>query len=142
MHSLFFAASLRALLVFLRAIENIDLLMSAVSPVADRCLPVLQSFKLHIGANLPLPTRAGIVEAQPNSAAVPAQTLMAEAVTDYFEGLPLKRWAERLGERVMPTVELVKQEQKRAKAAAAELRSRAGEVAVPVVPSFLPFSRW
>lgn len=100
---------------------------------------MLQSFKLHIGANLPLPTRAGSIDSlqSPQEAGT-----AAEAVTDYFEGLPLKQWAERLGEKVMPTVELVREEQKRAKAAAVELRSRAGELAVPHVPSFLPFTHW
>ena len=61
---------------------------------------------------------------------------------DYFEGLPLRAWAERLGERVMPTVELVKQEHIRVKAAAAKLRETAPEVRVPEVPHLLPFTRW
>ena len=39
-------------------------------------------------------------------------------IRDPFEGLPLKAWAEKLGERVMPAYELIKEEQAAAKRAA------------------------
>ena len=101
-----------------------------------------QSFQLHIGADLKLPTsstriRSGITIPM---AAQPLEPTAAPR--DYFDGLPLKAWAERLGERVMPTVELVREEHRRVKSAAAQLKAAAPEMAIPHVPHLLPFSRW
>ena len=100
----------------------------------------MQSFQLHIGANLPLPTRENQV--QLGAPVDPHPLKPAVARKNYFEGLPLRAWAERLGERVMPTVELVQEEHRRAKAAAAKLTASAPALAVPSVPAFLPISKW
>ena len=103
---------------------------------------VAQSFQLHIGADLKLPTTTTRVQAGVSSP-MAAQPLERPATaSDYFDGLPLKAWAERLGERVMPTVELVRDENKRVKAAGAKLRAAAPELAIPAVPHVLPFTRW
>ncbi|KAK9787616.1 hypothetical protein WJX73_004904 [Symbiochloris irregularis] len=73
----------------------------------SRTTPKLcKSFKLHIGANLPLPTRGSVfvVPAHREARAVQPQepVTAAAALMDYFEGM----------------------------------------LAVPVVPSFLPITRW
>lgn len=100
-----------------------------------------QSFQLHIGAALRLPTRTTKI-AGPAAVPMAAQPLELSRA-DYFDGLPLKAWAERLGERVMPTVELVKEENRRVRAAAqAKLKSATSELPVPAVPHLLPFTRW
>ena len=88
---------------------------------------------MHIGAELHLPTDDArrthtVDEPQP------------KAARDPFDGLPLKAWAERLGERVMPAYEAVKEEQQRMKRSA----KKAVEVSLPVpkIPHLLPFTRW
>ena len=62
---------------------------------------------------------------------------------DPFDGLPLKAWAEKLGERVMPAYELIKEEQAAAKRAAKVLGKQVKEqLSVPSIPHVLPFTRW
>lgn len=62
---------------------------------------------------------------------------------DPFEGLPLRAWAEKLGERVMPAYELIKEEQAAAKLAAKALgKTVDAELSVPSIPHVLPFTRW
>ena len=62
---------------------------------------------------------------------------------DPFEGLPLRAWAEKLGERVMPAYELIKEEQAGAKLAAKALgKTVDAELSVPSIPHVLPFTRW
>lgn len=65
---------------------------------------------------------------------------------DPFEGLPLKAWAEALGERVMPAYELIKEEQRRAKQTARAVAKTAAaqvqEIEVPAIAHILPFTRW
>lgn len=60
---------------------------------------------------------------------------------DPFEGLPLRAWAEKLGERVMPAYEVIKEEQAAAKKAAKALGKQVQEVYVPSIPHLLPFTR-
>ena len=64
-------------------------------------------------------------------------------IRDLFEGLPLQAWAEKLGERVMPAYELIKEEQAAAKRAAKAMGKKVEqELAVPSIPHLLPFTRW
>ena len=65
----------------------------------------MQSFALHIGAELRLPTpnRLDTHTYDPVPAQVQAERAAAR---DPFEGLPLKAWADRMGERVMPAFEV------------------------------------
>lgn len=95
-----------------------------------------QSFSLHIGGDLHLPTR------KTERPAVTAAT--STPVRDPFDGVPLRAWAERLGARVMPAYEAVKAEDARRKAAAkaGAADAAAAPLAAPIVPTFLPFTRW
>lgn len=94
----------------------------------------MQSFSFHLGADLQIPTddkrkthqTEALIDGQPTS--------------DPFDGLPLKAWAERMGERIMPAYELIKDEQRKAKASAKGMP--APEPAVPAIPHLLPFTRW
>jgi len=102
--------------------------------VADRLWGCVQSFSFHLGADLQIPTddkrkthqTEALIDGQPTS--------------DPFDGLALKAWAERMGERIIPTYELIKDEQRKAKASAKGMP--APEPAVPAVPHLLPFTRW
>ena len=64
---------------------------------------------------------------------------------DPFEGVPLRAWAESLGERVMPAYEAVKAEEARRKA---EMLANGGSGQAPLaasplsVPSVFPLTRW
>ena len=65
----------------------------------------MQSFALHIGAELRLPTpnRLDTHTYDPVPAQVQAERAAAR---NPFEGLPLQAWADRMGERVMPAFEV------------------------------------
>lgn len=68
---------------------------------------------------------------------------MCCASRDPFEGLPLRAWAEKLGERVMPAYEVIKEEQAAAKRAAKALGKKVqAELHIPTIPHVLPFTRW
>lgn len=99
----------------------------------------MQAFKLHIGADVYLPITSS------KRSIVKADTEKAN-LRDPFDGLPLKAWAEALGERVMPAYELVKEEQRRAKQAARAAAKTATavvqEVQLPAIAHVLPFTRW
>ncbi len=56
--------------------------------------------------------------------------------------MPLRAWAEALGERVMPAYEAVKEEGKAAKASAVRGAAPPPKMQAPAVPHFLPFTRW
>lgn len=109
--------------------------LSEAAKKAPRRQEVVKSFALHLGADLHVPTddRRDTPKAE-----TPAE--LAEAKADPFDGLPLRMWAERLGERIMPAYELVKEEQKKAKAAAKQAPPR--ELSLPQIPHLLPFTRW
>lgn len=101
------------------------------------CCGALQTLHLHIGADLQIPVRD-------NKYTMPAAQEQAQAdrTRDPFEGLPLRAWAERLGERVMPAYELIKEEQRAAKMAAKAMKQTVTEIKVPEIPHVLPFTRW
>lgn len=116
-----------------------------------------QSFKLHIGGEITLPTRfqappsASPSSSTSSSPSKSANELAAAAAAeaprlhDPFEGVPLRAWAERLGERVMPAYEAVKAEEARRKKAeaAAKGSGSASFAASPLsVPSVFPLTRW
>ena len=65
---------------------------------------------------------------------------MESANKDPFEGLPLRAWAERMGERIMPAYELIKEEKRKADLAAKD--APPVEAAMPSIPHLLPFTRW
>lgn len=114
-----------------------------------------QSFKLHIGGEITLPTRfqAAAIPATSTSASASANEIAAAAAAeaprlhDPFEGVPLRAWAEKLGEKVMPAYEAVKAEEARRKA---EMIANGGNngnnvvatVASLSVPSVFPLTRW
>ena len=146
-----------------RARGTISLTSSFLSPTS----PLLnenhekQSFKLHIGGEITLPTRFHAPLPQPPStSAAAAAPLSANEVAaaaaaesprlhDPFEGVPLRAWAEKLGERVMPAYEAVKAEEARRKAellasggpSSAALLASAAAPALSV-PSVFPLTRW
>ena len=94
----------------------------------------MQSFSFHLGADLQIPT-------DDKRRTHRAETLAAgQPASDPFDGLPLKAWAERMGERIMPAYDLIKDEQRKAKAAAKN--TPVPEPSVPAVPHLLPFTRW
>lgn len=93
---------------------------------------------LHIGGDLHIPVRD-------NKYAPPSRDELqqqADRSSDPFEGLPLRTWAEKLGERVMPAYEVIKEEQAAAKRAAKAMGKQVQEVYVPKIPHVLPFTRW
>lgn len=111
----------------------------AVEPAVIPSRSVRKTLHLHIGADLQIPVRENKFEhpsrEEQNQAAAPHR--------DFFEGLPLRAWAEKLGERVMPAYELIKEEQAAAKNAAKALGKKVNEeLSVPSIPHMLPFTRW
>jgi hypothetical protein len=95
---------------------------------------IVKSFSFHLGADLQIPTDDKRRTHQ-------AETLVGgQPTSDPFDGLPLKAWAERMGERIMPAYDLIKDEQRKAKAAAKKMPMP--EPSVPAVPHLLPFTRW
>ena len=104
-------------------------------------VPLVQSFNLHIGADLKIPTvdkrKTHVVEVQPQLSATERA-----AASDPFAGLPMKAWADRLGERVAPAFQAVQEEQRRSNLAAAKTNRLNQPLAVPQVPHLFPISRW
>lgn len=104
-------------------------------------VPLLQSFNLHIGADLQIPTvdkrKTHVVEVQPQLNAAERA-----AASDPFAGLPLKAWADRLGERVAPAFQAVQEEQRRSNLAAGRTNKLNQPLAVPQVPHLFPITRW
>ena len=102
------------------------------------CWPAAQTLHLHIGADLHVPVASNRYE-HPGCA---AQQQEEAAGKDPFDGLPLRAWAERLGERIMPAYELIKEEQAAAKRATKAHDRRVADLPVPAVPHFLPITKW
>lgn len=107
---------------------------------------VRKTFDFHIGGTLKVPTADntavhmfGNDEPKPAAEATSSQ---AEVGTNPFDGIPLKAWAESLGERVMPAFEQIREEQRQAKRSAQTSVQKDQPVPVPTVPHFLPFTRW
>lgn len=78
-----------------------------------------------------------VVEVQPQLSAAERA-----AASDPFAGLPLKAWADSLGERVAPAFQAVQEEQRRSNLAAAKLSRQNQPLAVPQVPHLFPITRW
>ena len=97
------------------------------------------TFSLHIGANLKIPGVENLARVTP--VAKTEQIKAREMGSDPFAGLPLHALAEYLGERMMPALEAVKEEQKKQKREA-KLHGQEVQVAVPYVPPLLPVTRW
>lgn len=95
---------------------------------------VVKSFPFHLGANINVPTSEA--RYQPEAEIMPVE---APKKDNPFAGLPLQAWAERLGERIMPAYELIKEEQKKAKLAAKPAVQSPPTVSVP---HLLPITRW
>ncbi|KAK9838362.1 hypothetical protein WJX81_007179 [Elliptochloris bilobata] len=113
---------------------------SAARPDTATRLQPQKMFSLHVGGELQLPMRtAAAVKASPAAAAA-----ASPKERDVFDGVPLRAWAEALGERVMPAYELIKEEARASKTAAArpDRSSAPAELKAPSVPHFLPFTRW
>ena len=108
--------------------------------VLDTAL-LVQTFSLHIGADLKIPTedrrKTHIAEVQPQLSATERAT-----ASDPFAGLPLKAWADRLGARVAPAFQAVQEEQRKSKLAAAKMNKSNQALAVPQVPQLFPITRW
>ena len=100
-----------------------------------RLLRSLQSFSFHLGADIQVPT-----DDKRNTHTVDAPVAAQSVSRDPFEGLPLRAWAERMGERIMPAYELIKEEKRKADLAAKD--APPVEAAMPNIPHLLPFTRW
>ncbi|DBA92643.1 hypothetical protein WJX77_012298 [Trebouxia sp. C0004] len=117
---------------------------TAVKPFAEeahRPQTVIKTFSLHIGADLKIPTvdkrKTHVAEAQPR-----LSSTEKAAASDPFAGLPLKAWADRLGDRVAPAFQAVQEEQRRSNLAAAKMQRSNQPLAVPQVPHLFPITRW
>ncbi len=95
-----------------------------------------RSFSLHIGANLKIPGVENLTRVAPVSETQPVQP-----AADPFAGLPLHALAEYLGDRMMPALEAVKEEQKK-QMREARLQGKEVQMAIPYVPPLLPVTRW
>ncbi|EIE23950.1 hypothetical protein COCSUDRAFT_41290 [Coccomyxa subellipsoidea C-169] len=96
-----------------------------------------KTLHLHIGADLHIPVRDSKYTHPSRE-----EQQQAAASSDPFDGLPLRAWAEKLGERVMPAYELIKEEQEAAKKAARAMGKQVTEMHVPNIPHVLPLTRW
>ena len=96
---------------------------------------------MHIGADLKIPTfdkrKTHVVEAQPKLSATERA-----AASDPFAGLPLRAWADRLGERVAPAFQAIQEEQRKSNLAAAKLKRLDQPLSVPAIPHVFPITRW
>ncbi|KAL4436814.1 hypothetical protein ABPG75_003953 [Micractinium tetrahymenae] len=97
-----------------------------------------RSFKMHVGANISIPTRDA--RDLPQMAPQP-QRGQQDAAVDPFEGLPFRGFAERLGATVLPSIEAAREAERHAKLSARKAAEEA-EVVMPPVPHVLPFTRW
>lgn len=95
---------------------------------------MVQSFSFHLGADLQIPTENRRATHNPES----AQELSNRS--DPFAGLPLQRWAEKMGERIMPAYDLIQEERRKAKIAAKNAPPQ--PLILPNVPHVLPFTKW
>lgn len=70
-----------------------------------------------------------------------AQSKSDDGVIDPFEGLPFRAFAEKVGEHILPVIKAAREDQRRA---VVEGRLAAESVVpeAPMVPHFLPFTRW
>lgn len=90
----------------LAAARSVSRTLHRAAPCFHSCsFGPLQTFSLHIGADLKLPTP----DSQRHSRfeAAPAAMPQAQAASDPFEGLPFRAMAERMGEAMSPVVQAV-----------------------------------
>jgi hypothetical protein len=111
-----------------------------------------QSFNLHIGATLTIPTST----TQPLHLhrTSPQTTQQRQAsLADPFDGLPLRNFAERLGEAIFPVLQAAQEQQREslrqeklvAQQAPSPISTTTTAVPtpqLPLLPTFLPFTRW
>lgn len=64
------------------------------------------------------------------------------AASDPFAGLPLRAWADRVGERVAPAFKAIQEEQRASNLAAAKTARLEQPLAVPSIPHVFPITRW
>jgi len=119
---------------------------ATVGSAAVKDVPRVSSkcFKLHIGANLSIPgvenlTRVAVDSGEEEQLDARRQ---GEGGGDPFHGLPLYQLAEYLGERVMPALEAVKEEQLKQKREAQLAGEQQVGVTIPYIPPLLPVTRW
>lgn len=98
-----------------------------------------QSFKLHLGATLNIPTTSA--KAKPYSQPAQTNAERQAALQDPFEGLPFRSIAEFVGARIVPVMEMARDEQLKA-VREGRVAAENAEPQLPVLPSFLPFTRW
>lgn len=101
--------------------------------------PPFQSFKLHVGGNLSIPSADAT--ARPMYTPQADKETAAAVARDPFAGLPFHAFAERMGAAVAPALEAAREEQRRAKAEGRAAAESAVPLA-PTVPHLLPFTRW
>ena len=90
-----------------------------------------------MGGNLSIPTpdaKARLEYNHPEAATTPQ-------IHDPFEGLPFRNFAERMGEKIMPTLSAARDDQRRSMRASC-LAAETAQPVVPTVPHVLPFTRW
>ena len=92
--------------------------------------------KFHLGSDVSLQMPNDRLPAESAEAAVPAEPARQGWG---FDGVPLQRWADWLGEKAMPALEAVQEDQLHAKRRA---RTAAPQMVVPTIPHVLPVTRW
>ena len=101
----------------------------------------MQSFSLWLGADLKIPTvdkrQTHVVENVPQLSASERA-----AASDPFAGLPLRAWADRVGERVAPAFKAIQEEQRMSNLTAAKTRRLEQPLAVPSIPHVFPITKW
>ena len=113
------------------AVQNV------VRPEIETRRTPASSFKLHIGANLTIPGMNNLSKVE----AAPVSEPSSSKAEDPFAGLPLHALAEYLGDRIMPALEAVKEEQKKQMRDAKHM-GREVDVTIPYIPPLLPVTRW
>jgi hypothetical protein len=104
--------------------------------------PSLQSFGLHVGGMISIPSkdaqaRPQYTHYQPYTAGAP----LPDGVTDPFEGLPFRAFAEKMGDRIVPVVQAAREDHRRA-VKEGRAAADAAQPAAITVPHLLPFTRW
>jgi len=96
----------------------------------------LQSYKLHIGGNLSIPSADATAKPQYSH-----QEAEPHRMYDPFEGLPFRMFAEKMGDRIMPALQAARDDKRRSGVNTRHASERE-QFAIPEVPHVLPFTRW
>jgi hypothetical protein len=99
-------------------------------------LSPLQSYKLHIGGNLSIPSSNATAKPQYTH-----QEAEPHRMYDPFEGLPFRAFAERMGDRIMPALQAARDDKRRT-GVDVNNSYESSQILVPEVPHVLPFTRW